>query len=83
MGLSMSYDCVQIQALECKLCGSLIDDERVRSTRVGVTLFGAKAYAVCPCCLQPYEGKIDARWRGKVDRWLAKRAKENPDVDQV
>lgn len=83
MGLSMSYDLVQIQAQECSLCKEFIDNEKAANTRVELVLFGAKAYAVCPCCLQPYNGKIDARWRGRVDRWLAKRAAEESDVDQV
>jgi hypothetical protein len=69
----MRFTQVQIQTLECKLCGQFVDDDTVIDTCTCVKLFGAKVYSVCPACGQPSpEKKITKRWRDKVDRYMTK-----------
>ena len=71
----------QRQTLICGLCGQ--EHERARPSVTGkaagiteqrVSLFGALAFAQCPCCLGDTSLRKDcSRWRAKVRAWLKKR----------
>jgi len=41
-----------LQSLTCEVCDQNLDDRRRHTTRIATKLFGAAAYAVCPCCGQ-------------------------------
>lgn len=66
MKLSLGLD------VECSLCGQPMGYDAVRSATIDVNLFGAVAYAVCPCCKNPTGRPEDPDWRKLVDEWVAR-----------
>lgn len=56
--------------LKCSLCARLRDSQRVADSLTGAAIFGAKAYALCPCCKQEWLSPDSPSWRRKVDTWL-------------
>ncbi len=58
--------------LKCTVCYQWRDEARAQATSVAVALFGAKGYAVCPCCEQPAPDQHDRNYRRRVRRFLAR-----------
>jgi len=65
-----------ILTLECELCGQYIIEESVYDTCIYEDLFGAKRYAICPCCYQENVTKMNDRdWQKRVNEYI--RDKDN------
>jgi hypothetical protein len=82
MGMSMSLSIMprlyQTQALECRCCRQIIDDQRQQSGRLGFMLYGAVAYGICILCHQEVpetsrDRNYKVRYRRAARRLLASR----------
>ena len=59
------------QTLKCSVCEQLMDGEAANAMDVIVTLFGARAFAVCPCCRQEVTRFRDRYYRRRARAWVA------------
>lgn len=57
------------QCQHCSVCRQEWDSTAADSTSVQAALFGAKRFAVCPCCGQEADPK-DPRYTRRARKWL-------------
>lgn len=60
-------------ALECPVCKRYRDEDLAKDTAVLTALYGAKAYAICPCCGQEALYPADRQYRARADRYVNRR----------
>jgi hypothetical protein len=71
----------QLQVQHCGLCEQIIDSDKRDKTLKATELFGAAAYAVCPCCRQQVDRQIqtNAAWWQKVNDWIKENTVTGPN----
>jgi hypothetical protein len=85
MRLSFSLEASprQVQVQICSVCKQYIDDEHFHATQEVKIVFGAAAYAVCPCCGQSVIDHTHKPYRRRADKWIAARELERSKVVHV
>ena len=71
------------QVQQCSVCKQYIDDEHFHATQEVRIVFGAAAYAVCPCCQQDVPDHKGRTYRRRADKWIAARDLERNTVVKV
>ena len=63
---------LQIQTFECSVCKQLHNEEQLTDTTQQKVLFGAKPWAVCPCCLHSVDRPLirNRAYRERAKRWM-------------
>lgn len=69
-----------LQSLTCEVCEQNLDDRRRFVTQINANLFGAAAYAVCPCCGQEVENQTGAYRRRAREHLAGERPDERPGL---
>lgn len=70
----MNFRQSQIQTFQCTVCRQYLNEDNLRDTSQQVVLFGAKPWAVCPCCHQEVDKKMikNRAYRKRALAWVNK-----------